>query len=461
VTWSGLIRSRRRLWLVAAGALLLAASGLTELGEAAAAHRKHRHGAHPAVVARWQSRGGTHWVATWGASPQPAVPGTRAANGFGHETIRNIVFVSVGGSMVRVRLTNAFGFLPLRVGAAAIGVERSGAAVARRTSYPLSFAGRPSVVIPPGSVAVSDPVRLAVLPLEKLAVSLYLPYRTGPATEHAGAHQVNYLAAGPHTLDLRAGAFGTETRSWYFVDRVDVLSPPGVLGTIIALGDSITDGVSSPTNANARWPNVLARRLDAHGAPALAVIDEGIGGNRVLNSSPCCGAAALARFGADVADQPGAKEVILLEGINDIGFSQGTGALTAPHASVSAAEIIAGFEAIIDQAHAAGLKIFGATLTPFGGARYWTPAGEAKREAVNDWIRTSGAFDGVIDFARALADPRNPTILAPADDSGDHLHPNAAGYRAMARAIDLTVLITAAEPRSRGREVRNHTLSAP
>ncbi|HEY5318382.1 MAG TPA: SGNH/GDSL hydrolase family protein [Solirubrobacteraceae bacterium] len=452
MTVPGLARFRRSFWLLAACAALLAASGLTQLDSASAA-RRHRHPApgharaYAAAVARWQSRGGTHWVASWGASPQAAVPGDPAALGFANETIRNIVFTSVGGSMVRVRFTNAFGTRPLRIGSAAIGVERSRAAV--RSSLALSFKGRRSVLIAPGSVALSDPVPLAVLPLEKLAVSVYLPDATGPATEHVDAQQVNYLAAGAHALDPRGGAFGAETRSWYFVDRVDVLSPPRVLGTAIALGDSITDGVHSPTDANARWPNDLARRLDARRGATLGVIDEGIGGNRVLNDSPCCGVNAIARFHADVADQPGAREVILLEGVNDIGFGQHTSPLTAPNVEVSAAQIIAGYQAIIGQAHAAGLEIFGATLTPFEGARYWTPAGEAKRDAVNQWIRTSGNFDGVIDFAAAVADPSAPDILDPAYDSGDHLHPNAAGYRAMSRAINLAMLTAAAERAAR------------
>jgi lysophospholipase L1-like esterase len=442
VTVPVLGRFRRYFWLFAACAVLFAATGLTGLDSASAA-RKHRRPA-SAVAARWQSRDGTHWVASWGASPQAAVVGDRAALGFENETIRNIVFTSVGGSMVRVRFTNAFGTVPLRIGAAAIGVQRAGAAVAAATSFPLAFAGHPSVVIPPGSEALSDPVRLAVLPLEKLAVSAYVPDETGPATQHVDAQQVNYLAAGDHALAVRAAAFRGQTHSWYFVDRVDVLSPPRVLGTVIALGDSITDGVHSPTNANARWPNDLARRLDALRGATLGVIDEGIGGNRVLSDSPCCGVNAVARFRTDVADQPGARDVILLEGVNDIGFSQHTTPLTAPNVDVSAAQIIAGYEEIISQAHAAGLNIFGATLTPFGGARYWTPAGEAKRETVNEWIRTSGAFDGVIDFARAVADPSDPEILNPAYDSGDHLHPNAAGYRAMASAINLAMLTAGA-----------------
>jgi lysophospholipase L1-like esterase len=457
VTVLGLARFRRYFWLLAACAALLAVSGLARLDSASAA-RKHRRVAFATAVAarpvaaRWQSFDGTHWVATWGAAPQAAVIGDRAALGFENRTIRNIVFTSVGGSMVRVRFTNAFGTLPLRIGAAAIGVQRSGAAVAAGTSVSLLFARHRSVVIPPGSAVYSDPVRLAVLPLEKLAVSVYVPDETGPATQHVDAQQINYQAAGDHAAATRAVAFGTQNRSWYFVAAVDVLSPPRVLGSVIALGDSITDGVHSPTNANARWPNDLARRLDALEGPTLGVVDEGIGGNRVLNDSPCCGVDAIERFRADVADQPGARDVILLEGVNDIGFAQHTTPLTEPNVAVSASQIIAGYKAIISQAHAAGLKIFGATLTPFKGARYWTPAGEAEREAVNDWILTSGAFDGVIDFARAVADPSEPETLNPAYNSGDNLHPNAAGYQAMAGAINLAMLTSAADKDARGRE---------
>ncbi|MGH2891781.1 MAG: SGNH/GDSL hydrolase family protein, partial [Solirubrobacteraceae bacterium] len=222
---------------------------------------------------------------------------------------------------------------------------------------------------------------------------------------------------------------------------VDVTSQNPGLGTLVAFGDSITDGFHSTPGADARWPNDLARRLDTR-FPTLAVADEGISGDRVLTSDECCGVNALARFDRDVVNRAGVKEVILLMGINDIGFSvTPPNPVTNPLPDVSAAQIIAGYEQIIAQAHAAGLKIFGGTLTPFKGAAYYSTAGEAKREAVNDWILTSGAFDGVIDFARVVADPSDPTMMAPQYDSGDHLHPNDAGYQAMANAIPLRLLV--------------------
>jgi lysophospholipase L1-like esterase len=384
-----------------------------------------------------------HWVAAWAAGEQQPTSGNLSDDGFDAETLRQIVLVSAGGSMVRIQLANTFGSRPLEIGAATVAVESSGAAVEPGTTRTVTFGGQRTVLVPPGAEAMSDPVHLTVRPLMHLAVSFYLPVATGPATQHLQARQINYVAPGNRVLATGERPFTIQTRSWYWLDGVDVLAPARDLGTVVALGDSITDGVGAPTNADARWPNDLARRLSRLTGSTMSVVDEGIGGNRVLNSSICCGPNAVARFETDVRDQPGVRDVILLEGINDIGFSQSHGLLNAPHTDVSALQIVDGYEQIIALAHAAGIAVFGATLTPFRGARYWTPAGEAKREAINYWIRTSGAFNGVIDFARAVADPGHPQRMAAKFDSGDHLHPNAAGYRAMARAIDLEMLLGA------------------
>jgi lysophospholipase L1-like esterase len=277
--------------------------------------------------------------------------------------------------------------------------------------------------------------------MHSLSISAFLPGRTGPPTEHGAAQQTNYVGFGDLTAASSGLAFTDRTRTWYLVDDVDVRAPVRQRGTIVAIGDSITDGVGSSLGANAGWPSDLARRLQARRGNTLNVVDEGIGGNRVLNNSLCCGVNAVARFAPDVLARPGVKAVILLEGINDIGFGESRGRLTAPHKNVSAAQIIAGYAQMITQAHWAGLPIFGATLTPFRGARYWSPRGEAKRETINNWIVTSGAFDGVIDFAKAVANPRRPQVLARRYDSGDHLHPNDAGYRAMAAAVNVGPLL--------------------
>ena len=375
-------------------------------------------------------------MTSWSASPQVAARDTLAAAGFDNQTVRDIIFSSVGGDPIRLELTNAFGASPLRVGHVTVAVAGPGAAVAPGTIHPVTYRGSASFQIPAGAQILSDPVAMRVWPLQDLAVSVYLPGQTGAATFHSDAQQVNWVsAAGDHAADSDAGAFTIPTLSWYYVSGLIVRSS-GADGTVVAFGDSITDGVGSTAGADARWPNDLARRLDALDGPTLSVADEGIGGNRVLVGARCCGASAEARFGRDALDQPGVRDVIVLEGINDIGFSA-----AARASSVSAAQIIAGYQQLIAQAHARGLRIFGATLLPFQGAGYYTAAGEATREAVNTWIRTSGAFDGVIDFDAVMRDPADPLRLNPAYDSGDHLHPNDAGYQAMADAISLEMLL--------------------
>jgi len=373
---------------------------------------------------------GDSWVTSWSASPQAAGRDTLSAAGFDDQTIREIIFTSVGGDPIRLELTNVYGTSPLQVGRVTVAIADWGAAVQPGTIHPVTFGGGASIRIPAGAQVLSDPVALRVRPLQDLTVSVYLPDRTGAATDHADAQQVNWVSTtGDHAAEEGPGAFLVSTMSWYYVSGLLVRSSDAA-GTVVTIGDSITDGVGSDVDANARWPNDLARRLDALGGPALSVADEGIGGNRVLTGARCCGASAVARFGPDALDQPGVRDVIVLEGINDIGFSAG----------ISAAQIIAGYQQLIAAAHTRGLKIFGATLLPFKGAGYYTAAGEVKREAVNAWIRSSGAFDGVIDFEAAMRDPADPLRLNPAYDCGDHLHPNDAGYQAMADAVDLAML---------------------
>jgi lysophospholipase L1-like esterase len=395
-----------------------------------------------AHVAASSARGfGGLWVTTWGASPQQAVPGSSAATGFDNQTVRNIIFTSVGGDSARVQLTNTFGAKPLAVGHVTIGVAGAGASLVPGTVHQVTFGGSSSIKIPVGAQVLSDPVPMQVPALADLAVSVYLPHTTGPATNHGDAQQVNWVAAGDHATDQDAGAFTTQVQSWYFVDDVTVQSDRA-FGTVVTFGDSITDGLQSTVGANARWPNDLARRLDALPGFTLSVDDQGISGNRVLTSDECCGVNALARLQRDVLGQAGVRDVILLEGINDFGFSVlPPNPVYNPTTNVSAQQIIAGYEQIIAYAHAQGLRIFGATMTPFQGAGYYSAAGEKKREAVNNWIRTSGAFDGVIDFDKVVRDPSNPLMINPAYDSGDHLHPNDAGYQAMANAIDLEMLL--------------------
>jgi lysophospholipase L1-like esterase len=385
--------------------------------------------------------GANGWITSWGASPQLGGPGTLAGRGFHDQTIRQVIFASAGGDPVRLELTNVYGTTPLHVGRLTVAEADPGdpgAAVALGPIHPVTFGGAMSVVIPAGAQVLSDPVDMQVLALQELAVSIYLPDRTGRATIHTEAQQVNWVStAGDHTADADAGAFMIPAPSWYYLSGLDVRSP-GAAGTIVAFGDSITDGVQSTVGGNDRWPNDLARRLDTLTGPLFAVADEGIGGNRVLDPSRCCGPSGLTRFARDALGQPGVRAVIVLEGINDIGLSMGR---LRADPGLTPARIIAGYRDLIAQAHARGVRIFGATLLPYQGAGYYSPAGEAIREAVNAWIRTSGAFDGVVDFDKVMRDPADPLRLNPAYDSGDHLHPNDAGYQAMADAINLNMLL--------------------
>ena len=397
--------------------------------------------------------GPQHWVTTWttanAASDQPTV--------FSNQTIREIVHTTIGGSSVRIRLSNTFGTRAIRLDAVFIGLQKAslhedGAALAPQSNHEVTFGGSQSIAIPEGAEVLSDPVSFSVGPEQNLAISLFTAGETGPATVHGSAFQTNYVSgAGNFAAEEDANAFAIATGSkttgsrttgsWYFLSAVEMLAPADVKGAVVALGDSITDGASSRPDQNERWTDVLARRLLA-GHTKIAVLNAGIGGNRVLTSSPCWGQNALARLGRDVLAQAGIEAVILFEGTNDIGQPDAPATDTNPCRSrtqVTAEEIIAGYKQIIARTHARGLKIFGATILPYQGIGAWTTTGEAKRAAVNQWIRTSRAFDGVIDFDAALRDPATPSRMAPQYDSGDHLHPGPAGHEAMGNAVDLAL----------------------
>jgi lysophospholipase L1-like esterase len=373
-----------------------------------------------------------HWVGTWAtaaiAGPRPTPAETAAAyeDSFGslpleNHTLRQIVDATIGGELIRVVFSNAFGTDPLEIGAAQIALHEKDSTI-MPSGRPLTFARRRSGTIPAGSVLISDPVSLTVPDFARLAIDLYLPRgsaaQASPVTIHPDALHGSYLSLpGDHTgvPDLPVM---TTTKAWFLLARVEVAASAPV-GVVVAFGDSITDGT--------RWPRDLARRLAARGL-RLAVLNQGISGNQLLDDG--AGPSALARFDRDVLVQSGATHVIVLEGINDIGIG-----FDDPWPGVE--DLILGHRQLIERAHGRGLKIYGATLTPFEGSLYWTAEGEAKRRALNEWIRTGKAYDGVIDFDAAVRDPNAPTKLQSRYDSGDHLHLNDAGYQAMANAIDL------------------------
>ncbi len=388
-----------------------------------------------------------HWVASWAASPQAraggpprapqpgAPPNPAQASSFNDQTVRMIVHTSIGGSRVRVEFSNAYGTAALKIGAAHVALRASGGAIMPASDRALTFGGKPSFSIPPGALAVSDPVNLAVPKLGDLAISVYFPTDTGPFTMHSTGLHTTYILAGDTTSVAVMGSDVPTTRSWYFLSSVDVAAPADT-GLIVAFGDSITDGATSTVDADRSWPSMLAQRLQANPATAnLAVVNQGISGNRVLREGAATN--ALARFDRDVLSQPGVKWVMLMEGINDIG--QGSRAGAAPENAVTADDLIQGMKQLIDRAHMRGIKVVGCTLTPFGGAAYYSDKGEEIRTAYNQWIRTGGAFDAVVDFDKATQNPANPKQIRPDYNIMDHLHPNDAGYKAMADAVDFSI----------------------
>ncbi len=370
----------------------------------------------------------SNWVATWGTGPIAPTAANIDNAGFSNQTLRLITHASMGGNQVRLRVANIFGTNALIIGAAHIAVAGTNATTLPGTDTSLTFNGASSVTIPPGGLMLSDGVTMGVPALTNLAVSLFITGATGPATWHPGAIQTNYVSTTGDFTGTSAMPIDHTVTVSYFLTDVEVQAPTNV-SAIVALGDSITDGYQSTNNANHRWPDFLAGRLAA-AHTNLAVVNEGIVGNRLLQDD--VGPSGLSRFDRDVLAQAGVGYVTVLLGINDIGHSTNTQPVTV-------SQMINGYQQLAARAHAQGLKIFGCTLTPFGGNPYYTPQHEALRQAVNAFIRTNSDFDAKIDFDAAVRDPVTLTNLLAAYDSGDHLHPNDGGYQAMADAIDLSL----------------------
>jgi lysophospholipase L1-like esterase len=387
------------------------------------------------------------WSGAWAASPHHAIPSNDwfgynwSSEGFTDQSVRQVVRVSAGGSHIRIRLSNRYGSQALRVAGATIARAGSGAALQPGTIRRLTFAHRSSAAIPAGAEMASDAVALPVSALESLSVTVYFAGSTGPATFHDGGLTTTFRAAGDHLLDPAPDPFaGRTTQSRYFLTGVDVSGGPRTRGTVVAFGDSITDGHGTTANADNRYPDQLAERIVAHHA-RFAVVNAGINGNKLLTDSPCYGEKGVARFHRDVLAQPGVRSVVVLAGINDIGGGGypdfGCGASPV----VSAGQVIQAHRALIGAAQAQGVRIIGATLTPMKGYRgYDSWRNEKVRDAVNRWIRSSGEYDAVVDLDRLLVDPARPDALRPLYDSGDHLHLNDAGADAVAAAIKFSTL---------------------
>ena len=396
-----------------------------------------------------------YWAGTWGSAPAPAQQGD-GQEAFDNQTVRLIVHTSIGGKRLRVRLSNELGGTPLSLGAVHVALRAAGAGIVPGSDRVLTFGGQGAVTLAAGAPALSDPVELEVPAMADLAVSIYVPGQVKVTTQHQAAQQSGYVSPpGDHGGETEM-ASTRKLENWPFLTEVDVgaaVQDP----VLVAFGDSITDGWGSTVDSNRRWPDLLMRRLQAQGVPRLGIVNRGIGGNRLLRDASGWapfGRAGLARFDRDVLATPGVKYVLVLIGINDIGHP-GSG---APHGeAVSARDLIGGYRQLIARAHAMGLSIYGATLTPFEGAvfqGYYSADKDRVRQQVNAWIRSSGEFDAVIDFDQALRDPAHPARVLAAYDSGDHLHPSDAGMQAMADAVPLALLRPAAAPRAKARAAK-------
>jgi lysophospholipase L1-like esterase len=373
-----------------------------------------------------------HWVGTWGATPAPSEAGV----GFNNHTLRMNPRVSIGGDTLRVRISNAYGSGKLAIGAACIGLRDKGPAMVPGSERALTFSGSASTTVAPGALVVSDSVKLEVKPLADLAVTLWLPGEIPPAFQITGryARQTNYISPPGNFAAATSMPVLKITDEWFFVSGIDMLASHEA-GCVVALGDSLTDANISTHDTYSRWPDQLARRLAARrGGRPLAVLNQGLGGNRILHDLR--GDSGLKRFDRDVLAQSGVTHAIVMLGTNDLRNRNGK-----PDEEVTAEQMIAGLHQMALRAQARGIKLYGATLTPFGNETFlpgaWNPVRESHRVAFNKWIREAGVLDGVVDFDKALADPERPTQMLPIYDCGDGLHPSDLGYCRLGDVIDL------------------------
>ena len=384
-------------------------------------------------LAAMEPPGGGKWVGSWVSAQQLVEPhNLPPPPGLSGNTLRQVIQPSLDGDRPRLTFSNQYGDGPLIIAAVTVARSAGGSAIEPGSTCPLTFAGERSVTIPPGAERTSDPAPFKVRAFENLAVSTHCTLVPAQVTGHPGSRTTSFIQQG-EGVAADSFAAAAPTDHWYLLAALDVWADDSA-GAILVLGDSITDGRGSTTNRNDRWPNNLARRLRTDARTAnLAVLNQGIGGNRVLRNG--LGPSALQRFDRDVLGPPGVRWLILFEGINDLGTAVGARARGEPAAT--AGDITAGYEQMITRAHARGLRVYGATLMPFQGfVSYNDALSETDRQAINRWIRTSGKFDGVIDFDDLTRDRANSARLAPGIDGGDHLHPSAEGYKVMADGID-------------------------
>jgi lysophospholipase L1-like esterase len=376
------------------------------------------------------------WVGTWATSPRAEDPTAAGVTALEGATLRQIVHLSIGGSKLRLRLSNAFGTTALSLHGVHLAVADADGAIRAGTDRPLLFSGQPSVTIPAGASYLSDPLDFNLPAMSDVAISIHFKSVPAMLTTHPGSRTTSYILAGDQLAASELPA-ATKIVRWFFINGIDVLDGSGQAAAVVVLGDSMTDGYGCTTDRNNRWTDELTRRLQADPATRhIGVLNAGIGGNRLLRDG--AGPSALARFDRDVVTHAGVRWLIVLEAINDLGTR--VAARTKGESFASATDIIAAYDQMIERAHTHGIRVIGATVLPFGGNKnYWSVDGEADRQAINTWIRTSGRFDGVIDFDAAFRRATEPERMKPELDCGDHLHPSLAGYVEMARVVDLAL----------------------